>query len=187
MSFLVQLLTGIAWPIVVIWAAYLFKGELRNLIGRVSRLKYKELVFELGLAEAEKSIALIEKTVRILPKSDSASSTRLEQLRELAKVSPRAAILEAWIMIEEAAARSGFVTGAQTPRTNVMSFVDWLIRTGELPAESELLVGQLRILRNQAAHYFDSTLPAFELKRQDSDRYLELASKVSSLIIGPRE
>jgi hypothetical protein len=187
MNLLVQLVTAIAWPIVVLWIAYLFKGELRDLIGRVSRFRYKELEFELGLARAEKSIAVIEHSIQSLPTANAVSSTRLQQLRELADVSPRAAILEAWIMIEEAAARSGFVTGAQVPRTNVMSFVDWLIRTGKLPAESELLVQQLRTLRNQAAHYFEFTVPAFELKREDADRYLDIAAKVSSLILGPGE
>jgi hypothetical protein len=186
MNLLVQLLTGLAWPIVAIWVAYLFKPELRNLIGRVSRFKFKELEFELDLTKAEKSIAMIEKAVKLVPKPDAVSEARLDQLRELAEVSPRAAILEAWIMIEEAAAKSGFVAGARTPRVNVMSFVSWLIRDGKLPPESESLVESLRMLRNQAAHYFDQPFPAFELQRQDADRYLALASKLASLIIGPQ-
>lgn len=182
MNLLVQLLTGIAWPVVVVWIAYLFKGELRNLIGRVSRFKYKELEFESGLDRAESSVAVIEAT-KSIPEPDSAVDDRLRQLRDLVRVSPRAAIMEAWIMIEESAARSGFITGAQIPRTNVMSFINYLVQQGKLPPESESLVVHLRNLRNQAAHYFDFTLPAFELTSKDADRYLVLASKVASLIL----
>lgn len=186
MNLIVQLLTGIAWPVVVLWIAYLFRAELRNLIGRVSRFKYKDLEFESGLEKAETSIAVIEAT-RSLPEPNALVEGRLEQLRDLMRVSTRAAVMEAWIMIEEAAAKSGFITGAQTPRTNVMSFITYLVHQGRLPSESVTLAGKLRELRNQAAHYFDFSLPAFELSTKDADRYLVLASKVASLILDADE
>jgi hypothetical protein len=90
--------------------------------------------------------------------------------------------MEAWILLEDAAGRSGFIQGADRPRINAPSFVDWLVRSGKLPPGSDGLMTQLRNLRNQAAH-----LSTFELTKEDADRYLELAAKASSIILGPEE
>jgi len=182
MGLLVQFLTGIAWPATIIWIAFLFKRELRALLDRISHVKYKDLEFTLGLAEAEAKVLVIEQTTPARKSSNLEIDSKLEQLRRIADVSPRAAIMEAWTLVEGAAAHSGFIQGADRPRINALSFADWLVRTGKLPAESDELMTQLRNLRNQAAH-----APEFEITKQDADRYLQLAAKASSLIIGPDE
>lgn len=81
-------------------------------------------------------------------------------------------------MVEEAAAKSGYVQGAITPRVNASLFVEELIRHGKLPASNASLLEQLRKLRNQAAH-----LPDFGLTQDEADRYLQLAAKLSELIL----
>ncbi|MBU0664429.1 MAG: hypothetical protein KJ990_07800 [Proteobacteria bacterium] len=181
MKLLVTLLTGIAWPVAVIWIAYLFKGELRLLLHRMSQLKYKdvEAKFEIGLAEAEaeaKVIAIEKSAPSVLPRPEIAS--KLVLLRRIADVSPRAAIMEAWVLIEDAAGKSGFVQGAAMPRVNPHLFVDELVRLGKLPYRSDALLVQMRRLRNQAAH-----LPDFSLNQDEADRYLQLAARMSELIL----
>lgn len=179
MELLVKLLTGIAWPIAVVWVAYLFKGELRSLLHRMSQLKYKdvEAKFELDLADAEAKVVQIEKaSPSAAPRPEI--SSKLEQLRRIADVSPRAAIMEAWVLVEDAAGRSGFVQGAAIPRVNPHLFVEELVRLGKLPTGSDSLLDQMRKLRNQAAH-----LPDFSLSQDEADRYLQLASRMSGLIL----
>ncbi len=179
MELLVQLLIGIAWPIAVIWVAYLFKGELHLLLLRMSQLKYKdvEAKFETGLAEAEAKVIAIEKNTPSLPPRPELTS-KLEQLRRVADVSPRAAIMEAWVLVEEAAGKSGFVQGASIPRVNPHLFVEELVRLGKLPVGSDKLLDQMRRLRNQAAHLSD-----FSFNQDEADRYLQLAARMSELIL----
>lgn len=82
------------------------------------------------------------------------------------------------MLVEEAAAKSGFVQGVSMPRVNPSLFVEELIRLGKLPSDSAALVQQLRKLRNQATH-----LPDFSITQDETDRYLELAAKASELIL----
>lgn len=179
MEFVVTLLVGIAWPVAVVWVAYLFKDEIRALLHRMSQLKYKdvEAKFELGLAQAEAKAIAIDIPKPFAPPSPEVTS-KLESLRRIADVSPGAAILEAWVLVEEAAGKSGFAQGAAQPRVNPYLFVEELVRLGKLPAGSEGLLDQMRKLRNQAVH-----LPDFSISQDEADRYLELASKMSELIL----
>ena len=179
MELFVTLLTGIAWPVAVVWIAYLFKGELRSLMHRMSQLKYKdvEAKFEIGLAEAEAKVNVIEQSSPPpLPRPEITS--KLELLRRIADASPRAAIMEAWVLVEDAAGKSGFVQGAAIPRVNPHLFVEELVRLGKLPKGSDSLLDQMRRLRNQAAH-----LPDFSLNQDEADRYLQLAARMSELIL----
>lgn len=179
MELIVKLLVGIAWPAAVVWVAMLFKNEIRSVLRRISQLKYKDLEasFDKGLGEAEAKAAIVS-TNEVTQSLHKEITPRLEQLRRIAEVSPRASILEAWVLVEEAAAKSGFVQGAAVPRVNPYLFVEELIRLGKLPAASSELVEKLRELRNQAAH-----LPDFSITQKEADRYLELAAQTSELIL----
>jgi len=179
MELIVNLLVGIAWPSAVVWVAMLFRRDIRSLLQRISRLKYKdvEASFDEGLMKAEVKAAAIAPASHLTAQPPELSS-RLEQLRRIADVSPRASILEAWVLVEEAAGKSGYVQGAGTPRVNPHLFVEELIRLGKLPTGSASLIEQLRKLRNQAAH-----LPDFSVTQDEADRYLQLAAMVSELIL----
>lgn len=179
MESLVKLIVGIAWPAAVVWVAYLFKGELRSLMSRISQIKYKDAVanFANKMEQAETTASSIPHVPANSPPQPEISS-KLESLRRIADVSPRAAIMEAWVLVEDSAARSGHIQGTTVPRVNARSFVEDLIAGGKLPAESGLLIEQMRKIRNQAAH-----LPDFVISQDEADRYLQLAARVSELII----
>lgn len=175
---LVTLIVGIAWPVATVWVAYMFKGELKALVSRISHLKYKEVEakFEKGLAEAEAEVKKVELTTPpALPQPERLS--QLDQLRRIAEVSPRAAIMEAWVLIETAATVGGFTSGTVMPRVNPRLLTEQLVRVGKIPDESRVLMDKLRQLRNQAAH-----LPDFALSQDEAERYLELAVKISEII-----
>jgi len=175
----VKLITGIAWPVAIVWVAYLFKGDLRSLLHRMSQLKYKdvEAKFVTELAEAEAKVSAIGPSAVALPQRPEITS-KLESLRRVADVSPRAAIMEAWVLVEDAAGRSGFVQGVATPRVNPHLFVEELVSRGKLPKGSNALLDHMRKLRNQAAH-----LPDFSINQDEADRYLQLAARMSELIL----
>lgn len=181
MTDFVALVSAISWPVAVVWIAYLFRRDVKSLLGRISHFKYNavEASFKERLSETEEKLKEISAgQPSTLPGSDLLS--KIEQLQRIAAVSPRAAILESWILIENAAGQSGFVQGGQVPRINSMLFVEWLIREGKLPASSIDVVSSLRELRNEAAH-----LPDFWVSRDEAERYIKIAATISTLMTAP--
>jgi len=178
---IVALVSAISWPVAVVWIAYLFRADLRALATRVSHLKYKDIEasFEKELSNTEAKVeAITSQQPAALP--DSELQSKIDQLQRIATISPRAAILESWILIENAAGQSGFAQGANIPRINSILFVEWLIREGKLPTNSIEIVSSLRKLRNKAAH-----LPDFSVSQEEAERYIKLAARISTLIVVP--
>ena len=145
----------------------------------MSHLKYKdvEATFEKELSNTEVKVNSITTNENVIVPNTELQD-KIEQLKRIASLSPRAAILESWVLIEHAAGKSGFIQGANIPRINSMLFVDWLIREGKLPDDSIDAVSALRDLRNQVAH-----LPDLSIVQEDAERYIALAAKISTLII----
>jgi len=174
MEHFVEIIKAIAWPIAIVWLGYVFRSEVRQLLGRMSSLKYKDMEanFDKQLAKAESEAKSI--TVNKKP-NENLSQT--EQLLRIADVSPRAAIVEAWTLIEMAASKKGLKAGVALPRTSPKMIVDYLQMSGELPQNSIKLIEQLRKLRNQAVH-----MPDFAISQSEAERYLELAAKIAAVI-----
>ena len=68
MEHFVEIIKAIAWPIAIVWLGYVFRSEVRQLLGRMSSLKYKDMEanFDKQLAKAEseaKSITVNKKPV----------------------------------------------------------------------------------------------------------------------------
>lgn len=178
MEHLVQLVKALAWPVAAVWLGYIFRGEIRKLLSRMSHFKYKDIEakFDEDLTKAEAEVAIAQAAHEPkLPPQETLS--KLDQLRRIAEVSPRAAIMEAWVLVESAAAEVGLVAGTTIPRTSPRMIMQYLAKSGSLPESSLLLVDRLRQLRNQAAH-----LPDFALSQEEAERYLELAVKCAEII-----
>jgi uncharacterized protein YutE (UPF0331/DUF86 family) len=81
----------------------------------------------------------------------------------LADISPRAAILEAWIELEGAAAVALRRRGASVSRQELQQpsrLADALITSGLLKPSQASLLSELRRLRNAAAHASDPKITA---------------------------
>lgn len=182
MDTVLGILDAVAWPVCILWLAYLFRPEIRAIVTRVSHLKFKEFEasFSEELSKAEETLARLEDSSTPTLRKAPSTSPELRQLERIAEISPRAAIIEAWRLIEDAAGQSGFVQGADIPRINVAMFISWLVREGKIPVDSEATFESLRELRNQAAHSSD-----FFITSSDAHRYLRLAAKACQLISDP--
>jgi len=180
MEHLVEIIKAIAWPASIIWLGYIFRNEVRQLLGRVSSFKYKDVEanFEKDLSEAENSAKTLETTNT--ERSEETLSQQ-DQLLRIAEVSPRAAIVEAWTLIETAAIRSGLVHGTAMKRTSPKMILEVLSNSGKLSSESILLIENLRRIRNRATH-----MPDFAITQSEAERYLGLAVQSSSIIESTR-
>lgn len=144
-------------------------------MGRLESLKYKdaEAKFNQQLREAEKEAPSMK---RKLPEgwekaTARALSTQHEQFRRIAEISPRAAILEAWLDVEAAvyAAAERAKLEVRSP-ANSYTLARNLISQGKIPADIMPFFEKLRKLRNEAAH-----LPDFVLAEGEANKYLDLS------------
>ncbi|HCL6056396.1 TPA: DUF4145 domain-containing protein [Citrobacter amalonaticus] len=186
MSTLVDLVSALAWPCVTVWFVLRFGEEVKQLIYRLSRMKMAgvEAEFRASLEEVE-DLADEVPNVTLTPEAqnvDPEFTRRLSQLQRIANISPRAAIMESWLLIEEAAGKAGFVQGASIPRINIGLFIDWLVKDGKISSTTAELVSKMRLLRNKAAHLGD-----FELTKDEAERYLNIAVQISTLIINSED
>lgn len=176
MDHLVEIIKALAWPVAVIWMSFIFRAEVRSLLGRVSSFKYKgvEASFGKSLEKAESDARNIESPASQVEDSENA---QVEQLLRISEVSPRAAVVEAWTLIETAAMKHGLVAGATIRRTNPKMILNYLELSGKFSPESIRLINELRHIRNKATH-----LPDFAVSQSDAERYLELAVKGAAVI-----
>ncbi|MBM6612168.1 DUF4145 domain-containing protein [Citrobacter portucalensis] len=186
MSTLVDLVSVLIWPGVTVWFIKKYGDDVKALILRLSRIKMggaeAEFAANLGVAEA---LAVDTPAINIqdaVNNEDTEFSRRLSTLQRIADVSPRAAILESWLLVEEAAGKAGFVQGAAIPRVNLPHFLEWLVRDNKISKNTAKLVEKMRHLRNSAAHLKD-----FELTRDEAERYLKLAAQLSLIIVEPED
>lgn len=184
MSTVADLVSALAWPLAFVWFVQKYGNDVKELILRLSKVKFgnAEAEFTLGLKAAEElanEAPLIEAS-KDLPEEGIEFSKRMSQLERIADVSPRAAIMESWLLIEEAAGKAGFFQGASIPRINHSLFIEWLVREGKIDKSTAILVDRMRKLRNEASHMRD-----FELTKDEAERYLKIAVQISLLIIEP--
>lgn len=184
MSTVADLVSALAWPLAFVWFVQKYGNDVKELILRLSKVKLgnAEAEFTLGLKAAEElanGTPLVEAS-KDLPEEGVEFSKRMAQLERIADVSPRAAIMESWLLIEEAAGKAGFVQGASVPRINPLLFIEWLVKEGKVDKSTAILVDRMRKLRNKASHLRD-----FELTKDEAERYLKIAVQISLLIIEP--
>lgn len=176
MEHIVEIIKAIAWPVAAVWLGYIFKGEIKKLLERVSSLKYKDMEasFEKGLAKAEDKAKDVQ-----VPQIDETQEdlSQKEQLFRIAEVSPRAAVVEAWTLVETAAVKNGLTSGSAIQRINPKMIVNYLANIGQLSNKSLELIEQLRQLRNRATH-----MPNFTITQREAERYLDLAVKSANII-----
>ncbi|POW57022.1 hypothetical protein C3408_11985 [Candidatus Pantoea alvi] len=184
MSTITELVSALAWPLAFVWFVNKYGNDVKELILRISKVKIgsAEAEFNLGLIDAE--VMATESHLNEVSKYSSGEDSdfieRLFQLERIADISPRAAIVESWSLIEEAAGKAGFVQGAAVPRINSALFIEWLVKEGRIDESTADLLGKMKALRNKALHLND-----FELTKNEAERYLRIAAKISLLIIEP--
>ncbi len=164
LTFITEIIKALAWPLTVLLILLLLRQPIAELIPLLRKLKWKELELEFE----EKLVELKSDAAEALPPpaegapEDSPCFRRgPNRLVQLAEQSPRAAIIEAWIAVERAAANA---ISRRLPEGDI-SWND--TQMGQMLASHEILDSQqlriyndLRQLRNQAAHHEDFRIDA---------------------------
>jgi len=170
LEFIATVLGYIVWPGVVVVLAILFRSQFEGLFERLIRLKHKdtEIEFKERLKKVEATV--IESRASPPPPPEIT-------LDDLADVSPRAAILEAWISVEEVLADYLRSVGLD-PKLSYQGL-------RRLPQEfqedlSPILTPyqELRVIRNKAVHASDT-----DLSPEVARRFIQSAQKVRGVLL----
>lgn len=178
LQFMASVVGSLAWPATLIAAFFILKNYLPAIFPFVERLKYKD--FEVEFRKSVQELA--EKSQTALPEpDDEQGAAPRNRLYALAELSPRSAILEAWLQVETAAAETLQAKGPDlTSKVQMPSS----LRLGEMLNRREIINGaqreifnRLRELRNKAVHIGEATFHPSEVTE-----YIDLASSLASQI-----
>ncbi|MBD3609185.1 MAG: hypothetical protein HUJ30_01415 [Gammaproteobacteria bacterium] len=174
MKYLIEILNILAWPGALVLLGYLFRKELNEAVLIHFRPQPQKIAYRisstLSVAE-EASIKMMQPYGGIsdMHKSEIYTDSH-DSLERLAKKSPRAAILETWVELEQTildmVSDSEVVT--RGPRA-CRRVIEKLVESKKIPEEVFLVYQTLREVRNKATY-----VPDYSIEKSDAERYIEL-------------
>jgi hypothetical protein len=173
-----QSLASLAWPAAIFGSVFLFREKLTKMLPNF-RAKYKDIEVDFRLTQAEKEAAALPNEAQGI--QNQATPEEKSRFLQIASLSPRAAILEVRLEIEEALriASSDLLTGTtlhQKP-ASMLALTRMLRNADRIDAHLSSLLDDLRAVGNEAAH---STGAQFST--DDALRYRSLADQALPLL-----
>lgn len=170
---IVELIGAIIWPVSIVFILYLYKEELVNIIERLQLLKYRnfEAQFRNELNEVESNTKkLNSKAKESLEKKQQGElvdANYFDRLRQLAELSPRGAILEAWLELESV--MRSYLEESGLDMSNVAPNRIILHLSDERKIHDNIIdtLTQVRNLRNNAVHMSD-----YSIKVEEAIQYI---------------
>lgn len=179
LTFISNLIGSLAWPLAVVLVVWWLRKEIRKLLPFAKKLRYGdlEIEFEQQLAALKKDAESQKRTHAVLPKPEDAEV--VSYLKSAAEVSPRAALVDAWVGLEITAVSSAQMLKL-IPEQKTVPFpkvVSALRDSGVLEAKDVEILNRLRALRNDALHS-----PGFQLSPEEAQEFISLIREQSELI-----
>jgi hypothetical protein len=168
---------SIAWPCAIALIAWWFRSEIRALVPRLTRFRHNDTEFEFTQG-VQRLLADAGRDHSLEPTTETPETTTddtLARLQEIAAISPRAAIVEAWIDVERSSAdavRRLNIPIDQNLRTP-MQFIS-MLSTRHIDPSRMRQIEELRRLRNEAAHF-----PEFTVDDATVTDYIRLARSMA--------
>lgn len=160
LTFGVELTKAVAWPVTTVIVTVLFRRPLAELIPFLKSLKYKDLEVEFSRGVEEVKQEALVAIPQAAEMTDSGNKTN-NSLAQLANVSPRSAVLEAWRAVESEAIacinRNNLAPESMSLKGH--SRIGHVLLHADVMNQDQFKVfHKLRELRNLAAHADDFTL-----------------------------
>ena len=176
---LVEAVKALAWPVTVLSIIYLLRTSLRELLSSIheGKLRYKDLEVVINRKLVEARNALGDKAATETDEKSIASDNPSAKLLELALQSPRAAVLESWLLVESAVLR--IATRLQPPDSKLSKrspyqLLHAVLQSSEVvPASVSTAISRLRDIRNQTVHVSD-----YQPTVEDAEEYVLLSAAV---------
>jgi hypothetical protein len=179
-TFIANIISSAAWPLVVVFLIYQLKDRLAELLPRLKRLKHKDT--ELEFAERLNELAIDSEASKEKAKALEKRPEIDEQYKfliRLSGISSRSAVIESYRVLENAAAKAVARAYPELEREKTVSHsqIQKLLRDKILDKMDIYQYAELTQLRNQAAHMED-----FEMENMLIEVYIELALTLANEI-----
>lgn len=164
LQFWASVIGSIAWPAAFVGSIWLFRKKIIELMPRL-RLKYRDWEGSFRLDQAEKEAAALPPPA---PNDEVLHPTKEEKdkFKEIAEISPRAAMLEVRTDIEEAVRSLAKSKDLLTPKVQSVLGLTRLLRSrGVIDEQTSALLDDLRVVGNNAAHNNDADFTMDEALR----------------------
>lgn len=180
MTFITKIIDSVAWPAAIVLVIWWLKSHIGQLIPYTKKFKYGdlEIEFEQQLKELKKE-AEASKLEHATPERDS--TEMLEYLSETADVSPRAAIVDAWVGLELTAFNSARLLGIGNEKRPIpfSRLISALESKGIIKPNDANILKKLMRLRNEVLHS-----PNFNITKKEAQEFAALARDMADLIAG---
>ena len=177
LTFAAGAIRDLAWPLTALVIVLVLKRPLRDLIPAIKKLRYKHLEIEFNESVRRLS-SRFQRVVAVVPKPPEQQHVR-GRLRQLADISPRAAILESWLHLEAAATEAiEKLKLTSSDKTTLPPMrIGKLLSGSVLNADEAAIFNELRSLRNAAVHIRETHLSPAQV-----EEYIEVALGLAALI-----
>jgi hypothetical protein len=188
LEFISAILSALAWPVAIVLIVIVLRRPLRHLLSRLETLKGPgvEATFQRQLEEAKEEAVAAAASLPAGQRRDANQQERLEysDLLQLADLSPRAAILDAWLRLEFALTEAAKKADVPlTQRGGILGLIEELEKRGVIAPELRSPLRRLRNLRNVAVHTMD-----FDISKDSVIDYIDTANFIiRSLEVTPIE
>lgn len=179
LSFTAEIVKATAWPAALIVVFLVLRKQFVTLLPGLESLRWKDFEARFRRKVHEVSVearaALSDPELAKLPPPPEE-----HELLRLAELSPRAAILEAWIALENAAANALRREDAPITSKEIRQpakLVDALVESDLLTASQGGILRELRHLRNAAAHASDPKITV-----ETAREFVQLAAAFERLL-----
>ncbi len=180
MTFITSIIDSIAWPFAIVIIVWWLKSHIVQLIPFTKKFKYGQLEIEFEQQlKALKKEAEESKIEHSTPERDS--TEMLEYINAIAEVSPRAAIVDAWVGLELTAQSSADLIGIEKGKRPMpfSRLIQKLQNEDILKPKDAQILKNLQRLRNEALHS-----PEFNITKKEAQEFSELARDMADLIAG---
>ena len=170
-QFVASVVDSLAWPATIVVLVLVLRGPLEKLVPMLQKMKFKD--FELSFGE--KIDRAREDAGLALRYSEGPAPPEEQKALELAVVSPRAAVTEAWLWVETAATEAADrlqLAPSSRSRTGWRRLSE-LVRHPGFDRGAASMLQELRSLRNEAAHS-----PQFALSADSAVQYIAAARQL---------
>lgn len=175
-EFIAEIISSIAWPIVVLLCLALFKTELAKIVGRLAHFKYKD--FEFDFDRITQQAEELPKEREEISTAKSPGNISLEdQIFGAVEHAPPAAILLAWSGLETvmAMAVARMAISPEPPTSSAMHNINLLAKHGGLSNNHAGLLNHMRTLRNKVTHEQNHRLL---ITQEQASKYANVAIKI---------
>jgi hypothetical protein len=179
LEFFASVVSSLAWPIAIFGAVWVFRREIRPLLPRLY-LKHKdtEISFRRGLEDAEK---VVEQLPPPSPDSPPATPEETTRFERIAEISPRAALMELRMEVEEVLRRE-WERHAQSNRPwrtarSAREMLRQLRASGQIGSRAAALFEDILAMGNIAAHDHEA-----KFTKEDAMRYRDVVDRAIDLL-----